>query len=1024
MSRRKQGNPQHLPRTERNSDVEHRDGCLLNSSPLSCPISLPLYPFSLSSHPFDPRLSQALPPGLHADHDLLTCGQCQMTLPLGDILLFIEHKKKQCQTSLSDNCCHKMNDQGEGGKSLLSQQGELKKTEPVEIGIQVTPDEEEMGEKQRREKTTISEICLKQDNILAGVRDEPSHYICTTCKHLFQSAWSLLQHAQNIHGIRVYLESNPSNSALTPHTTLPVPMTNDSVQHAPLSNYLGDSNHFHLLRLTGPCLRDPHRSFLENHLPNTPSPSHHLDPHQLECLNTEEMGLMSQHPSAFERVIRLAPMTIESQSMDFSRRLRELAGNTNNTTPPLSPSRANPIHRLRNPNHIQPESKSPFMNTPPLPLMPPNSTTPPQNKIKSCEFCGKTFKFQSNLVVHRRSHTGEKPYKCQLCDHACSQASKLKRHMKTHLHKAGSLTGRSDDGLSTTSSPEPGTTDIMDEALRNHDGDFQGEGNDGEEEEEEEEFESRPESSFSIESEFYRNRENGCKLLSDEKSAFPLEKMVEERGLTSIQQYQHLITDKCKRMKFSKRFLNYQRDARDEDSGTGFIGHHQQKDRTTFNGQSCSTTDSLSGIFPCNPITTPSLYKSSNKKIKIEKDLDISPAPHIPSENVYSQWLVGYAASHHFIKDPFLGFTDSRQSPFATSSEHSSENGSLRFSTPPGDLLDGGLSGCSGTVSGGSTPHLSGGPAPGRPNSKDSRRCDTCEFCGKVFKNCSNLTVHRRSHTGERPYKCELCNYACAQSSKLTRHMKTHGQLGKEVYRCEICQMPFTVYSTLEKHMKKWHGEHLLTVETCKKKKRKKKVPRSGAAAARTVKRWRHMGVLSFLDPFIAPRETTGNTEHRVEDDWTPQRRESDEEEGETAGTSQRETEFFSDDGDEGPAASTPAPPATTAPPTLPAPSSGPSSVPAAAARPLVGTKRTKKRVREDEDSRIQGIQDLLLQTLQAHQSQPAPIPPRTEDQLFLDSLAPSLERLEPHVKAYVKFQIHKIIYEASTVVLNLEPAK
>ena len=51
----------------------------------------------------------------------------------------------------------------------------------------------------------------------------------------------------------------------------------------------------------------------------------------------------------------------------------------------------------------------------------------------------------------------------------------------------------------------------------------------------------------------------------------------------------------------------------------------------------------------------------------------------------------------------------------------------------------------------------------------------SCEFCGKVFKNCSNLTVHRRSHTGEKPYKCEMCPYSCAQSSKLTRHMKTHG---------------------------------------------------------------------------------------------------------------------------------------------------------------------------------------------------------------------------------------------------------
>ncbi len=82
-------------------------------------------------------------------------------------------------------------------------------------------------------------------------------------------------------------------------------------------------------------------------------------------------------------------------------------------------------------------------------------------------------------------------------------------------------------------------------------------------------------------------------------------------------------------------------------------------------------------------------------------------------------------------------------------------------------------------------------------------RNDTCEYCGKVFKNCSNLTVHRRSHTGEKPYKCQLCTYSCAQSSKLTRHMKTHGRLGKDIYKCRFCSMPFSVASTLEKHMRK-----------------------------------------------------------------------------------------------------------------------------------------------------------------------------------------------------------------------------
>lgn len=87
------------------------------------------------------------------------------------------------------------------------------------------------------------------------------------------------------------------------------------------------------------------------------------------------------------------------------------------------------------------------------------------------------------------------------------------------------------------------------------------------------------------------------------------------------------------------------------------------------------------------------------------------------------------------------------------------------------------------------------------------KKDEACEFCGKQFRNSSNLTVHRRSHTGERPYRCGLCNYACAQSSKLTRHMKTHGAQGaKAPFMCQLCAVPFTVYATLEKHLKKVHG--------------------------------------------------------------------------------------------------------------------------------------------------------------------------------------------------------------------------
>lgn len=125
-------------------------------------------------------------------------------------------------------------------------------------------------------------------------------------------------------------------------------------------------------------------------------------------------------------------------------------------------------------------------------------------------------------------------------------------------------------------------------------------------------------------------------------------------------------------------------------------------------------------------------------------------------------------------------------------------------------------------------------------------RNDTCEYCGKVFKNCSNLTVHRRSHTGEKPYRCQLCHYACAQSSKLTRHMKTHNRSGKDVYACRYCATPFSVLGTLEKHMRR-----------CNKGRATRPVSSSSSSAA---------GVTPAADDEVLTTETPSGSpcEHQV----------------------------------------------------------------------------------------------------------------------------------------------------------------
>uniref|UniRef100_A0A8B9TTF8 IKAROS family zinc finger 3 n=1 Tax=Anas platyrhynchos TaxID=8839 RepID=A0A8B9TTF8_ANAPL len=73
-----------------------------------------------------------------------------------------------------------------------------------------------------------------------------------------------------------------------------------------------------------------------------------------------------------------------------------------------------------------------------------------------------------------------------------------------------------------------------------------------------------------------------------------------------------------------------------------------------------------------------------------------------------------------------------------------------------------------------------------------------CNQCGASFTQKGNLLRHIKLHTGEKPFKCHLCSYACQRRDALTGHLRTHSV--EKPYKCEFCGRSYKQRSSLEEH--------------------------------------------------------------------------------------------------------------------------------------------------------------------------------------------------------------------------------
>ncbi|NXN77242.1 ZF64A protein, partial [Bombycilla garrulus] len=88
-----------------------------------------------------------------------------------------------------------------------------------------------------------------------------------------------------------------------------------------------------------------------------------------------------------------------------------------------------------------------------------------------------------------------------------------------------------------------------------------------------------------------------------------------------------------------------------------------------------------------------------------------------------------------------------------------------------------------------------------------------CKHCEYAAADSSSLSKHQRIHSNERPFKCQICPYASRNSSQLTVHLRSH--TGDAPFQCQLCPAKFKINSDLKRHLRVHSGEKPYKCEFC-----------------------------------------------------------------------------------------------------------------------------------------------------------------------------------------------------------------